>query len=396
MKLLLFTHIYPSSREPTRGPYNFQTFRALADYCDVRVISPRPWWTRGARPLEWLRAPVERRDGLLASYPTSWIPPRLAPALTGRAMAASLLPQIARLRREFPFDGIVAVWAYPDGAAAARIARVFGCPVITCVMGSDVNQLPLDPRLRPHLLAGLESCYRVVAVSEALRARLLEWGITPERVVVQRNAVDGKRFVPRDRQQARAALGLPLDRSILVYVGRLGHEKGPDVLLEAFARLRSADPERPPLLAIVGGGALAGELEARAAALGLGSDVRFMGERPGEEVPSWISAGDLLCLPSRREGCPNVVLEALASGRPVVASRVGGVPELLDEETGALVPPDDPAALAEALRTTLARSWDPERLRASVEYLSWDAVGRRYYDLMAAALGGPTGGRPRS
>jgi glycosyltransferase involved in cell wall biosynthesis len=399
MKLLLLTHLYPSAREPARGIYNHRTFRALSAYCEVRVVSPRPWWHRGdgkgpglPRPWEWLKPHAEEFGGLPAVYPTYWTLPRLAPALAGPAMAASLLPIVARLRRDFPFDGIVAAWGYPDGAAAARIAERYGCPLITRVMGSDVNQLGQDPRLRPHLLQALRRCYRVVAVSDALRDRLVSWGLAPERVVVQHNAVDGERFRPRDRRQARATLGLPGDRPILAYVGRLSHEKGPDVLLEAIARLRAGARRETPLLTLVGDGAQAQALRAQAERLGIaGADgplpeVQFVGERASEEVPLWLSACDALCLPSRREGCPNVLLEALASGRPVVASRVGGVPELLCEGTGVMVPPDDPIALAEGLHATLSRSWDPERLRRSVEYLSWDAVGLRYHDLMAAAI----------
>src|SRR6185437_7900373 len=164
--------------------------------------------------------------------------------------------------------------------------------------------------------------------------------------------------------------------ALVGYVGNLAAEKGADVLVEAMGALarrgRAAD------LAIIGAGALEPALRARVAALGIEGRVRFLGRRVHDEVPQWISAFDVLCLPSRREGCPNVVLEALASGRPVVASEVGGVPELLRGDNRILVPPDRPDALADALARALARTWSPDALRATVPSLSWDAVAQIY------------------
>ncbi|HLV79914.1 MAG TPA: glycosyltransferase, partial [Chthonomonadaceae bacterium] len=124
----------------------------------------------------------------------------------------------------------------------------------------------------------------------------------------------------------------------------------------------------------------------RVRSLGLDGRILLPGRRPHAEVPDWISACDVYCLPSRREGCPNVVLEALASGRPVVATNVGGVPELLNAENGILVPSEDPAALAAGLRQALCRSWDPQTLRSSVECLSWDQVGKGYFQVLQAAM----------
>src|SRR5262249_16040995 len=153
----------------------------------------------------------------------------------------------------------------------------------------------------------------------------LEIGIAPDRVIVQHNGVDGSRFLPRDRRAARERLGLPLDRPLVCYVGNLKPEKGVRTLIEAMGHLRQHGA-RDVLLALIGDGEVQETLSARVRALDLETQVRFCGRRPHAEIPDWIGAGDALCLPSYREGCPNVVLEALASGRPVVASRVGGVP----------------------------------------------------------------------
>jgi glycosyltransferase involved in cell wall biosynthesis len=237
-----------------------------------------------------------------------------------------------------------------------------------------------------------------VAVSEALAEAVAGLGIPRDRIVVQHNGVDGELFAPGDRHGERASLGVEPDRRLVGFVGRLSHEKGIDVLLEAMGELARRDARTD--LAIVGSGPLEPTLRARAAGLALGDRVRFLGHRGHDELPRWLRAFDVLCLPSRREGCPNVVLEALACGRPVVASAVGGVPELLREGNGILVPPERPGALAGALERALEVTWDPALLRATVPSLSWDAVARTYDALVRAVVAHgnarDSGGRDRA
>jgi glycosyltransferase involved in cell wall biosynthesis len=386
MKVLLFTSIYPSLREPTRGPYNHSVFKAVAARCEARVVSPQPFWNRVRKPSMLVRVPHETQTGIDTLLPTFWSVPR-ATALHARAMYTSLRPLVGHIHREFPFDAIFAVWAYPDAVAASFLARDFGCPLVIKIMGSDINEAPRDPALRGQIKAALERAACVVTVSEALRERVIELGIAPEKVKTQHNGVDGEKFALRDRNEVRRSLGVREDRPALCYVGRLGHEKGVDVLIEAMG-VRKAAGKPNVDLHIVGGGEEGEVLRARVKQLSVEAQVHFHGMRPHAEVPLWISACDVLALPSRREGCPNVVLEALASGRPVVASRVGGVPEIIaaDGSNGVLVPSDEPAALASGLDEALGRTWDPVALRNTVKFLSWDAVGAEYFNTVRSAV----------
>ncbi|HLV81541.1 MAG TPA: glycosyltransferase family 4 protein [Chthonomonadaceae bacterium] len=386
MKVLLFTNLYPSSREPSKGMYNLQSFQALAHYCEARVVAPIRWWSRLRRPRELFTVPQEDSTGLPAAYPTYWPAPG-QPQTHVTAMRSGLRGYLRRLRREFPFDIILAAFAYPDGAAAAYLAQDLGVPVVILVFGSDLNDLANRPRLREEARWALRQAGRVIAVSAALRDRTIELGIDPEKVVVQRNGVDGERFRLQDRQEVCARLGLPADRRLICCVGNLVPVKGQDVLIEAMGLLRGTE-DLCVNLALIGGGERMEALQARARELGIAERVRFLGRRRHEEVPDWIGASDVYCLPSRNEGCPNVVLEALACGRPVVASNVGGVPELLNADNGILVPAEDPSALAEGLRQALSRSWDPETLRNSVECLSWDQVGNGYFQVLQAVVDG--------
>lgn len=395
MKVLVFTHHYPSVYLPTRAPYSLRTYSALARHCDIRLVAPVAFWTRLKQPQDLLRVYKESQTGIEASFPTYWSVPGV-PRLHPRALYASLYPFMRQLRREFRFDVILAAWAYPDTVAASLFADDFDCPLVTTVLGSDINDIPRFPALRGRLQRGLTRCQRVVAVSAALGERVVELGVPREHVVVKHNGVDGKVFAIRDRAEARAALGLSPDRPLILYVGHIVKEKGSDVIIEAMAKLRGYDPKSRAELIMVGDGNLSESLRAKVQQMGIGSHVRFMGAKLPTEIPQWMNACDVLCLPSRREGCPNVVLEALASGRPVVASRVGGVPELIDGTNGMLVPSEDPAALARALQESLERTWVPSALRATVKSLSWEDVALGYRDLLIEVVDEWNGKKPAS
>jgi glycosyltransferase involved in cell wall biosynthesis len=386
MKVLLFTSHYPASDSPTRGTYNRNTFGALSKHCEARVVGAIPFWYQKHNRKHLFRVQRDSSFGIDASFQTYWTIPSVTP-LHGAAMYASLYPLMRKVRREFPYDIILATWAYPDGVAAALYASFAGCPLVTTVLGSDVNELPSHRALRPQIAWGLKRAQRVVSVSAAMGEKVVELGVPRDRLIVQHNGVDGSGFSIRDRAEARARLGLDPKRPMVLYVGNVKQEKGVEVLVEAMAPLTRRHGLRDVELCIVGSGELKDKLEARTRELGLEGAIRFCGRQLHTEIPRWMSACDLFCLPSYREGCPNVILEALASGRPVVASRVGGIPELLDSKNGVMVPAGDPEALADGIAEALGHSWEPSALRASVEYLSWDAVGETYRDLLAAVLG---------
>ena len=214
--------------------------------------------------------------------------------------------------------------------------------------------------------------------------RVIELGIPEVVVVVAEQWGRWGAIHIRDRSEARAQLGLKQGR-IVCFIGNLVPEKGPDILIEALAH---TDPSILASLKVifVGNGHSQEELSRRAGELGIGEVVQFAGRRPPSEIPIWMAAMDLLCLPSRREGCPNVVLEALASGRPVVASSVGGVPDLISERNGIQVVPNDPARLGRAISEALQRDWSPGDLRSSVASLTWSDMGKKVHQVLCSAV----------
>jgi glycosyltransferase involved in cell wall biosynthesis len=380
VNVLAFSRIFPSLQHPARGIYNLHRFKALSKFCNVRVIAPISVWDRIGSPTRG----VTWYDELPVEYLRYWFIPKLAPQWHAAALHRSVRSHISALQQTSPCDVILAAFAYPDVVAGARLAADLNRPFVALVMGSDVNDLAQRPQLRPQVREALNGAERIIAVSSALKRRVVELGIPADRVLVHHNGVDGARFAIRDKMAARGQVGLPEDKQVVSFIGNVVAEKGPDIFVESIGRLdRSLLPGL--VVVVVGGGPLAGPLRSRAEALGLGGIVRFVGRRHPDEIPLWMAASDLLCLASRREGCPNVVLEALASGRPVVAARVGAVPDLIGDGNGIIVPPDDPDALASAIQRALDRSWEPSVLRSSVPSLTWDDLGKAFFDVLGSA-----------
>jgi glycosyltransferase involved in cell wall biosynthesis len=358
MRILMLSHMYPSPVNPTGGIFVHEQVRALrARGHDVRVVSPKAW----APPLvrryaAYRRVPrVDVLDGVPVLYPRRLaLPGNRLGRHDARALAAAIALPLRRVHRRWPFEVVHAHMVAPDGWAAARVAHALGVPAVATAHRADVLDLPArSAALRAVVAEAVASLDAVVAVSRKM-ADAAEALAPPRRPVeVIPNGADTSLFFPRPTGEARTRLGLPAEGAVVSYVGKLVPRKGVDTLIEAMGLL--ARRERPvPLLLAAGIGELRPDLERRARELGVAAHVRFLGKIPHEDVPLAIAAGDVFVLPSLSEGLPTVVCEAMACGRPVVATAVDGTPEIVrDGETGFLVPPRDPEALARALARVL-------------------------------------------
>jgi len=385
VRVLAITRIFPNAAEPQSAPFNRLQLAALGRRCRVEVIATLPWfpgvglasrWSAAARLVHVPRQ--EQIAGLPVVHPRALYLPRLHGAAAG-LYVTSLLPEV--MARRGHVDVVLGTWAYPDGCAAVALARLLGVPAVVKLHGSDLNVIARQRGPRLQLRALLPRAARVVAVSRALAGEAAALGVPADRIRLVRNGVDGDRFRVGDRPAARAALGLAADRRLVLYVGHLKENKGVLDLASAMAAVEDAD------LAVLGGGEAAGRLEAALAPLG--ERARMLGERPHDEVPIWMAAADLVVLPSWHEGTPNVVIEALACGRRVVATRVGGTPDLITSELlGSLVPPKDPAALADALRRALDTAYDPLEVARAASASSWDDSAAKLHAVLEEALRG--------
>jgi teichuronic acid biosynthesis glycosyltransferase TuaC len=370
MRVAVVTKIFPSSLEPLSAPFNLRQIAELARLCDVEVLEAIPHLPlarvlrvppRAAR-LAGL-PPRERMHGVDVTYVRQFYVPRVGLPVAVPLYLASLLPHRATLRRA---DVVLATWAYPDGCAAVLAARAAGKPCVVKVHGSDVNVVLQTRAARAVAARVLPLADAVVAVSRPLADELVRLGVPRERVHLVMNGVDTAIFRPRDRAEAKARCGLAPEARVVLFVGRLEPKKGIHELLDAFERVRARLPRAT--LVMVGDGVSSSDVRARLAAWREGAGdaaARVVGPQSPADVARWMAACDVLTLPSWAEGTPNVVLEALASGRPVVATRVGGIPDVLsDPRSGLVVPARDPAALEDALTRALQQPWDEATVRA--------------------------------
>ena len=290
----------------------------------------------------------------------------------GLSMFAGSLTLVRQLHEKMRFDCIDAHYVYPDGYAAVRLGRSLGIPVIVSARGTDMSLFPSFRLIRPMIQWTLRNAAGVVGVCEALRQSMLVLGASAENARAIGNGVDLERFTPMERGEARGRLDIPSDAEIVVAVGNLVPVKGYQFLIPVIARLISEHPKIR--LYIVGEGYFRSKLEAQARQEKVQDRVIFVGRKPNEELKYWYSAADVSCLASSREGWANVLLESLACGTPVVATRVWGAPEVItSSELGVLVD-QNVDSIAAGLDAALRKRWDRELLVCHAASRTWDVV----------------------
>lgn len=369
--VVTFTNLFPSAAMPTHGLFVRERMRRVVAAGGFRwtVVAPVPdvvWPLRRGVYRTWAQVPARaQRDGVVVHHPRF----RHWPGMSQRRQASAVRDGARALLRELCAgdDAVLdAHYLWPDGVAAGELAGELGVPFTLTARGSDVNVLAQDPTVAARIAAVAARAHRCMAVSDALANRFAAAAQLPAGAVATvRNGVDLERFAPGDREQARDALGLPAVGRLAVGVGRLVSGKGFALAAEAVRRV-------PDLrLVLVGDG----PERARIEAAGDGR-VTFLGAQPPEQVARAYRAADVFVLPSEREGWPNVVTEALASGLPVVASRVGGIPQILGDDPpphlGALTATGDVDGCAAALTRVLAAGDRRADVRAYAERYGWD------------------------
>lgn len=396
--IVTFTNLFPSSTHPTHGLFVHERMRRVAaasglPWCVVAPVPNVIWPLRNRVYRQWAKAtPRETWLGVEVQHPRYRHWPGLSLRRQADAMARGARATIAALVQRGPIV-LDAHYLWPDAVAAASLAREFGVPFTMTARGTDLNVIADDPFVAAAITEAAQRAALCAAVSKALGDRFAAvTGLPRTRITDVRNGVDLERFRPGDAAAARAQLGLPPHGRLLLGVGRLVGAKGFHLAAAALARL-PADVQ----LVLVGDG----PDRARIAELG-GARVHFLGPQPPDQVALACRAADLLVLPSEREGWPNVVTEALASGLPVVATAVGGIPQILGAgngaavraELGALCAPNDLDGLTAALQRTLATPPDRSAVRAFAERYGWDEPVQLLVAVFRRALASANGSRP--
>lgn len=381
LRIAVITRYFPSSAEPAQGRSAYQTLRVLARQADVQVFYP------DARYPHWLK-PRSRTYGELdfsyrppdvkVNYYDFPVLPLISRPLNGWMAERVLMHPI----RNFVPDILFSFFLYPESYAALKIGKSLNVPVVARSMGSDINRIG-DPISAWHTRTVLREADFLVTVSGDLRRKAVAMGAAPERTRTIVNGCDPATFHVMDRLAARQKLCIDPASEAVVYIGRMDVKKGLLELVDAAAALHL---QRPKLrVYIVGEGPDKALIQS---AIVKNNATAYVHMLPGcsfGEVAVWMAAADLVTLPSYMEGCPNVVLEALASGRPVVATNVGGIPEIMSNECGQLVPPRDSFALARAIAAVLDRTWDAAALSAH-RSRSWNDVAAELFEIFESLV----------
>ena len=375
MNLLVITTLYPNREQFRHGIFVETRLRKLIEGCVFKavVIAPVPWFPVSSRMFpaysKYARVPaVEERHGITVYHPRYLVVPKIGMLLTPIFLALTTFFAVRKVAREgYRFDLMDAHYYYPDGVAVAMASRFIGKPFMVTARGSDVNVLTqyTVPRLLVRWAAGRSAA--TVAVSTALRDRLLALGVSEEKLHVFRNGVDLDRFrpLPKDRCKTKLDVG----RCVLLSVGNLIELKGHDLVIRALEQLPEFE------LLIAGEGDLRESLESLAGQVGVVRRVRFLGAVPQSELVDIYNASDMLVLASSNEGMPNVVLESMACGTPVVATNVGGIPEVVcAPEAGVVVQQRDVESIVAGVRKLLNDYPATGATRAHAENFSWKST----------------------
>jgi glycosyltransferase involved in cell wall biosynthesis len=374
MKVLTFSTLYPNAARPAHGIFVETRLRQLVASGQIQstVVAPVPWFpfrhsAFGAYAAQ-ARAPrAETRNGIEVLHPRFPLLPKVGMTLAPFLLYRAALPVVERMHRERGFDLIDAHYFYPDGVAAAMLGRRLGVPVVITARGTDVNLIAQYriPRRMIRWAAGQAGA--VIAVSQALKEKLAALGVERERIHVLRNGVDLDLFHPENRDALRA--DLTLRAPTLLSVGNLLGFKGHGVVIEALSLLPQYE------LVIAGGGPDRAAFEALARQCGVSGRVRFVGSLSQQDLRRYYCAADALVLASSREGWPNVLLEAMACGTPVIATDVGGVPEIVTSmDSGIVVKERSAPALAGAVRALLTQPRERAATRRFAERFGWGAT----------------------
>lgn len=354
MKICLVTAAYPTKTRADSGSFiRDQALLAEEMDCALSVVVPQIFrnddlfFLDGS--LKVFRFPFMTEEKFLAEYETIPVFRVVSYLLSGAYRAWKVV------QRE-QVELIHAHWVIPTGLIGVIVGRYLtGKPVVVTAHRADINVFPEKSKLaRLAAKFVLKKADYVIAVSAALRERIREeYGVSEGRISVINMGVDPRLFRPRDKKEVREQLELPLDGKVVLFAGGLISVKGLEYLLMAVPRV--LEREKKALFILVGTGSLEARLRQMARELGVSEQVRFVGERPHEELPLWLSAAEVIVLPSLDEGLPVLLMEGLASGVPVVATRVGGSSEVVkDGKNGFLVEPRNPEALAEKLSLLLS------------------------------------------
>lgn len=383
-KLLFISNLFPARESAYNGLDNAVLLRHLQADFDIRVLCPKP-----VLP-PWKKLELSPREEDLPLNPV-YVPvpylPKIGSRWNDKLMRRGLRPAFEKLVHDWRPDSILCSWLYPDGCAVALLAQEQNIPCDLITQGSDTHQYLKDPIRRRRILEAISRSRHVICRSGDLGKQLEQAGANRQQLHRVYNGIDREIFHARENEKVelRQKLSLPENDPILLFVGNFLPVKNPLFLLEAFASLRSTSHPNSQLV-MIGRGLMRESIQQQAASLGIQDALTLPGACTSAQIADYMNAADLFCLCSHNEGLPNVILESLACGLPVISTDVGGIGEVLNSPAyGSLVQPDTPSSLSEyvdAIREQLKRSSPRQEIEEYGKQFTWQKSADRYRELI--------------
>jgi len=396
MRVLEVCQEFPNRYYPQLGTFIKQSIDSIANQkVDITVVSPKPLVLPfSAFPYHnFSKLPrIEHTEKYDLHHPryVYAVPKKYFYPITGISYAHFVSRYAIKNIKPKP-DLIHAHFSYPDGFGMIGLAKKWNIPLVISALGTIERKVAYEGSYTSRqIIKAMNFADKVLSVSEDLKLHIVNLGINENNVIVVPNGVDTEKFKPAGKENARKLLNLPLDKNIILFVGALRSIKGVDYLIEAAKNFVDSNTE----LYLVGrDDGLKKSLKKMAQDFKITDFIKFIGPVNHEDIPLWVSASDILVLPSLSEGRPNVVLEALACEVPVVATDVGGIPELIiNGETGYLVPAKNPLELSEKVNKLLGDENQREKMgkfgRKSIiqRGLTWEAHAKKTVDIYSKLL----------
>lgn len=375
MRILTLSTLFPAVSRPNFGIFVERQTAALTAVRDfaVTVINPigvAPWPLNVFADKTRLGDLYNEQWGELDVYrPRFTAIPKIGGRLNPDMIARAALPLAKRLHAEIGFDLIDAEFFYPDGPAAMKLSEALGIPFTIKARGADIHYWAKQPGCAEQILEAADRAAGLLAVSGALKADMAALGINADKIMVHYTGLDQSRFMPRDRAEEKAKLGI--SSPLILSVGALIPRKGQDLLIAALPALPDA------MLMLAGRGESEADYHALASKLGVADRVSFLGSVLHDDLPALFAAADVMALVSSSEGLANAWVEALACGTPVVASDVGGIRELVKTPEAGRIVERTPDAIAAAITDILANPPVREAVADNVSAFSWDENARQ-------------------
>jgi len=385
MKILFISNLFPDFDNPTRGQDNANLLHYLANDHEIKVLATRP--TRNPLQLSSHLESRHKDSRFKPVYCNNFYIPKIGSFINHQIYYHRIRLVFLDIVTQFNPDVVLCSWSYPDSSAVVTLSNEVNLPVVSIVQGSDAHIYMYMPIRALTIQESLSHADYLIPRSYKLGSILSDKGISPSIIHPIYNGVDKSMFHTSYKSSVQVELGLDTKKRYLLYVGNFYIVKNPQLLVKSFNECVSSSQVQDLHLLLVGEGNLKEELDQLVLEMGISKNITFLGRKTSSDVAKYMQASDLLCIPSFNEGLPNVLLEALSCGLPVVSTNVGGISEVLfNSRCGTLVNSFDTKAYSEAILSRLSQKADTDFIAGFSEQFSWPQTIDRYNEILSLAL----------